>query len=96
MTAYVIVEMTVTDPDAIEAYRALASTAAEVHGATYLARGGATELLEGTEEPGRLVLLEFADLAAARAWYHSPEYQAAKTAREGIATARFIAVEGAG
>ena len=96
MTAYVIVEMHVTDPEAIGTYRDLATLAGDANGATYLARGGTTELLEGTEEPARIVLLEFADLEAARAWYHSPEYQAAKAAREGIATARFIAVEGAG
>lgn len=95
MSAYVIVEMVVTDPEAIAEYRRLSTIAAEVHGARYLARGGATELLEGTDEPARVVVLEFDDLAHARRWYGSPEYQAAKAAREGIATARFVAVEGA-
>lgn len=95
MTAYVIVEMDVTDPEGIVAYRELSTIAAQVHGATYLARGGTTELLEGDVEPKRIVLLEFADLDAARAWYHSAEYQEAKAARAGIATARFVAVEGA-
>jgi uncharacterized protein (DUF1330 family) len=96
MPAYVLVEMDVTDQEAIADYRRLSTIAAEVNGARYLARGGATELLEGSGEPARIVLLEFDDLTAAKAWYRSPEYQAAKAAREGIATARFIAVEGLG
>jgi uncharacterized protein (DUF1330 family) len=94
VTAYVLVEIDVTDPEAFEAYKAAAGPAAEANGATYLARGGATELLEGTDEPGRIALLRFADADAARAWYDSPEYTAARALRAGSATARFILVEG--
>ena len=66
MTAYVLVEIAVTDPEAFETYRALSTTALDVNGGHYLARGGATELLEGDGEPGRVVLLEFPDADAAR------------------------------
>ena len=91
---YVIVELDVTDPEAFEEYRALSGPAAAANGATYLARGGAAELLEGTGDPKRVVLLEFADADAARAWYDSDEYTAARAAREGAATGRFVLVEG--
>ena len=37
-------------------------------------RGGDMEVREGTW-PGRTVVIEFSDLAAARAWYNSAEYQ---------------------
>jgi uncharacterized protein (DUF1330 family) len=94
MTAYVLVEIHVTDPDAFEAYKALAPAAVTANGGRYLARGGATALLEGTGEPERVTLIEFPDLAAAKAWYDSPEYREARAAREGNAVARFIAVEG--
>lgn len=96
MTAYVIVEVDVTDPQAYEAYKGLAAAAVEAHGGRYIARGGATELLEGDREPARVVLLEFADVDAARTWYQSPEYGAAKAARAGAATGRFVIVEGVG
>ena len=96
MTAYVLVEMTVTDAEAFEQYKVLAPLALEPHGGRYLARGGATELLEGDVPPSRVTLLEFPDADAARAWYDSPEYRTARAARAGAATARFVLVEGAG
>jgi uncharacterized protein (DUF1330 family) len=94
MTAYVLVEIDFTDPSVLEEYKALATIAGERHGATYLARGGATELLEGKEQPKRITLLEFPDMDAARAWYESDEYQAARAVRAGGSVARFIAVDG--
>jgi uncharacterized protein (DUF1330 family) len=52
-------------------------------------------LLEGNFDRDRLVVIEFADRAAAEAWYNSPEYQAARKLREGAAIGTFIAVDGA-
>jgi uncharacterized protein (DUF1330 family) len=92
--AYVIVDMDVTDPEKYEGYRALAAPAVEAAGGRYIVRGGATEVLEGDRVPHRIVVLEFADLDAARAWYDSPLYVEARAAREGAATGSFIAVEG--
>jgi uncharacterized protein (DUF1330 family) len=66
----------------------------EAAGGRYLARGGATEVLEGDRVPNRTVILEFPDLAAARAWYDSPAYREARDVREGAAIGSFIAVEG--
>ncbi len=96
MTAYVLVEVDVSDPAAYETYKPLAATAVEAYGGRYLARGGATELLEGDPAPARVVVLEFPDAEAARTWYHSPEYGRAKAARAGAATGRVVLVEGAG
>jgi uncharacterized protein (DUF1330 family) len=92
--AYVIVDMEVTDPERYAGYRELAAPAVEAAGGRYLARGGATEVLEGDRQPHRTVILEFADMQAARAWYDSPAYRQARAAREGAAVASFIAVEG--
>jgi uncharacterized protein (DUF1330 family) len=92
--AYVIVDVEVTDPGKYEGYRALAGPAVEAAGGRYIVRGGATEVLEGDRVPNRVVVLEFPDMAAARAWYDSPAYVEARNAREGAATGSFIAVEG--
>jgi hypothetical protein len=35
----------------------------------------AGSLIEGRPEPKRIVILEFADTAAVKRWYNSPEYQ---------------------
>lgn len=92
--AYVIVDMEVTDPEAYERYRALAAPAVEAAGGRYIVRGGTTEVLEGDRVPNRVVVLEFADMAAATAWYHSPAYAEARDARAGAAIGSLIAVEG--
>jgi len=93
--AYVIVDIDVTDPAAYETYKTLAGPAVAQYGGTYIVRGGATEVLEGDRVPNRTVLIEFPDADAARTWYHSPEYTAAKQARAGAATGSLILVEGA-
>ena len=65
----------------------------EARGATPLARGGTTVKLEG-RDPGRIVILPFESLDAAKAFYDSPEYQKARAARAGAATMNMIIVEG--
>lgn len=92
--AYVIVDMEVRDPVAYEEYRRLSGPAVEAAGGRFLARGGATEVLEGDRVPNRTVLLEFPDADAARAWYDSDLYRAARAARAGCATGSFVLVEG--
>lgn len=94
MPAYLIADVTVTDSAQYEKYRALAPAAIAAHGGRYLARGGETATLEGGWSPSRLVILEFPSLAAAKRFYDSPEYAAARKLREGAAIGRFVAVEG--
>ena len=95
MTAYWIAHVTVTDPEAYQGYQALAPAAFAAHGARFLARGGAHEVLEGPVLD-RHVVIEFPTLAAARACYQSAEYQAARARREGAAVAHVVIVEGVG
>lgn len=94
MPAYVVVDITVNDADAYARYRELAPPAIAAYGGRYLARGGATETLEGDWSPSRLVILEFPDAEAARAWWHSPEYAEAKALRHACADADMVVVEG--
>jgi uncharacterized protein (DUF1330 family) len=94
MAAYVIVQITVKDPETYERYRALAPASITQYDGRYLARGGATETLEGTWKPARLVILEFPSAARARAWWSSPEYAPAKALRQECADAEMLLVEG--
>jgi len=94
MSAYVIVDVSVTDAAAYEEYKRLAPPAIAHYGGRYLARGGKTVVLEGDARPNRLVVLEFPSLAAAQQFYDSPEYRAAREARTGAAVMQMIAVEG--
>ncbi len=95
MTAYVIVEMTVTDPVRIEDYRKLAGASVAYYGGRFLVRGGRSETFDGEWHPQRLVVLEFSDLEQAKRWHASPEYRAACAIRDRAASTRMVAVEGA-
>jgi uncharacterized protein (DUF1330 family) len=94
MSAYVImIRDRLTDAEEFATYGKLAK---EARGATPpkpLAFYGAKETLEGLEADGA-VILEFPDMAAAKAWYESPAYQAAKVHRLAGADYRVILVEG--
>jgi len=94
MNAYVIADVTVTNPEGYAAYRPLAAASIAQYGGRFIARGGAVESLEGGWSPSRVVILEFPSMAAARAWYDSPEYQAALRIRQANSTGRVIMTEG--
>jgi uncharacterized protein (DUF1330 family) len=94
VTAYVVVEIQVHDPELYEQYKPIAANSIELHGGHYLARGGETELLEGDDSPRRIVILQFPDTAAARRWYRSAEYAEALKIRERASVGRMIVVEG--
>lgn len=94
MPAYVIVEVTITDPEKYQQYMAASPGAIAAGGGRFLARGGEHDVLEGDGQPGRLVIVEFEDMEAARRWYESQAYQDARKLREGAATMRMIAVQG--
>ncbi len=94
MPAYVIVETDITDPEQYEQYKAASPAAIAAGGGRFLVRGGELVTLEGDWHPSRLVLLEFADLQAAKRWYESEIYQETKKLRAGAAGFRAVAVEG--
>lgn len=94
MPAYVLVDCEVTDPVRYENYKKLAPGAIAKYGGRYLVRGGATTLLEGDWRPNRIVVLEFPDADAARRFFDSPEYRAARAERAGAANMKMLLVEG--
>ncbi len=94
MAAYIVVRMDVTDADQYEIYKAAAPAAIAKYGGTYLARGGAVETVEGDDETRRVVILQFPDMDAARTFYNSPEYTAAREKRAGASDGQFVIVEG--
>ena len=94
MAGYLIARVEVTDPDAYEKYKKLSADAIEKYEGRYLARGGHMETLEGDEESKRVVIVVFPTLEQARAFYNSPEYGKAKTAREGASVGQFVIIDG--
>ena len=92
--AYVVAEINVTDPDVYRRYAAAAGPIVARHGGTYLVRGGATVPVEGDPPAGRIVLIEFHNLAAAKAFEASPDYLAVAALRHKAATSRVFLAEG--
>jgi uncharacterized protein (DUF1330 family) len=95
MAAYVIVDVAIHDPTTYAEYRSLTPASIAAYGGRFVARGGATETLEGDWVPGRVVVLEFPTAERAKAWWSSAEYAPAKALRHQSATTRMILVEGA-
>ena len=93
-SAYILANVDVTDPQQYEQYKKLSSHAMQAHGAEVCVRGGKVDVLEGDWSPQRVVLLKFPTAEAARRFYDSPEYAAAKQARQGAAVMRMVLIEG--
>lgn len=95
MPAYLIGRMNIVDPDAYEQYKTRTPELIARHGGRFLARGGAKVTVEGQEENRRVVIAEFPSTQAARAFYESTEYQAARALRGHAATdMQIVIVEG--
>lgn len=94
MTAYVIVDINVTDPVRYEEYKKLAASTVELYGGRYIARGGKTEVLEGDWSPTRLVILQFDSLEQAKSWHDSVEYSGPKSLRHEMAISKMVVIDG--
>ena len=95
MAAYLVVDTQIENPEAYEEYKALARPIAEKYGGVYRARGGDMEVLESDLwEPTRMVIIEFPDMDAARAFAGSPEYEPVKPIRLSNAKCTVAIVDG--
>ena len=94
MTVYVLAHIRVKDRERMKMYSQMATPIVAKFGGRYLARGGAVDVLEGNYTYDRAVIIEFADAAAAQAWWHSNEYKDAKALRQQIAQTDLIVLEG--
>ncbi|MEP6615805.1 MAG: DUF1330 domain-containing protein [Ginsengibacter sp.] len=94
MAAYVIVDVTINDQQEYEEYKKLTPAAISAYDGKFVVRGGKCETLEGSWNPGRIVVLEFPDTQRAKEWWNSSEYSAAKLIRQRVAHTQMILVEG--
>jgi uncharacterized protein (DUF1330 family) len=91
---FVVAEITVTDPEAYKQYAAAVPPIAAKFSGKYLVRGGQAVAVEGDPPSGRIVVIEFDSLAAARSFEESPDYQAIAPLRRKAAHSRVFLVEG--
>lgn len=92
--AYWIAHVDVADADAYTLYIAANAEAFAKFGGRFLVRGGTHEVVEGALK-SRHVVIEFADLATARACYSSPEYARALALRAApVSNGDLVIIEG--
>ncbi len=95
MSAFVIVDTQIENPDEYEKYKKLARPIAEKYGGQYRARGGQLEVLESDLwSPTRIVIVEFPDMDSARKFADSEEYAPVKKIRHDNAKCTLVIVEG--
>jgi uncharacterized protein (DUF1330 family) len=94
MPAYIIARVEITDPVRYQEYMKATPAAIARYGGKFIIRGGEVVTLEGARETRRLVVIEFASLEQAKAFYSSEEYGRAKVLRTGAAVGQFLAVQG--
>jgi uncharacterized protein (DUF1330 family) len=94
MSAYVIVEFAVKDPDVYrEKYADNAGQTAKEYGAEILANSN-WEVLDGAPMLSSGVIVQFPDHETALRWYNSPEYQQLIEVRGIAIDARFSLLDG--
>ena len=94
MSAYLVVQASLTDPVKFRDYTAQVPALIKRFGGRYIVLGGEQEAIESTLPPFRTVISEWPDRAAALAFWHSPEYTAAKKLREGTGSFTVSLVDG--
>lgn len=77
MSAYLVVDTDLTDPEHYEQYKLRAKPIVESFGGEYLARGGDMDFKEtDLWQPKRMVLIRFESVEQAQRFYNSEAYQA--------------------
>jgi uncharacterized protein (DUF1330 family) len=92
--AYIVVDLDVRDPQQFSKYQEAAMPTVGQYGGKVIVWGTKGEALENGWAPWAACVIEFEDRAAARRWYDSPEYVAARKHRQGVSTLRFTLVDG--
>jgi len=95
MSAYLILDTKVNNPQAYEEYKKLARPIVEKFGGVYRVRGGAMDIREiGLWTPTRIVIIEFPDVKSAQMFVDSDEYAPVKPMRLDNADCTLFIVEG--
>lgn len=92
--AYYVAEFEITDPEGMKPYSANVESTFQPYGGHFIVRGGKTVSLEGAAPERRRVVIEFASVEKARAWYNSPEYTELRKVRQKSAKTDVYLIEG--
>ena len=96
MKGYVVIDTEIINSEAYSEFVEKVPEAIAASGGRFLVRTSNIETIEGEWGPKRLVILEFNNLAAARAFISSSEYTALNDVRHRAAKSSIRVVEGYG
>lgn len=94
MSTYLVVDVTVKNPELFKEYARRSQPLVEKYGGTYLVRGGEVEIQEGTWDPQRLVVVQFTGRENASSFLNDPDYRRIAAIRHEAATTNMITVDG--
>jgi len=94
MSAYLIADIEVTNPEGFKKYQEAVPATIEKHGGKYMVRGGDVEPMEGEWTPKRMVVLEFPNMITLKKWYNSADYQNIIKDRTDNSLGNMVFVEG--
>jgi uncharacterized protein (DUF1330 family) len=96
MAAYLLVNVEkVKDPEKVQAYGKQVEAHTEKHGGKLVGSSANPEILEGSLDCTRSLVIEFPDMAALKSWYDAPEYQPMKALRQEGIDATLWVIDGA-
>ena len=90
---YLIAHLKVHDQEGMEKFKQISGPTIVEHGGKVLVREPSPDIREG-ENLGTVIVVEFESIDAARKFYESEKYQAAKAVRELASNAHLVLVEG--
>ena len=94
MKGYVFIDTETIDPEANSEYIQKVLPVIDAHGGRFLVRTSNAEVVQGDWAPTRLVVMEFDNLEAARAFVGCAEYVALDDLRRRAANSRIVVAEG--
>jgi uncharacterized protein (DUF1330 family) len=94
MSAYLVVDITVHDPEMYKEYARNVPPFIEKYGGVYHVRGGEVETQEGKWSPQRLVIIEFPTKEKVQAFLADPGYRPIAAIRHEAATTNMVIADG--
>ena len=94
MSAYIIVQINITNKEPYKEYLKQVTPIAEKYGGEYIIRGGNYKTMLGTWDYQRTVVIKFPTYEMAIKWYNSEEYAPVKKIRENNSEGNLIIIEG--
>jgi uncharacterized protein (DUF1330 family) len=95
MTAFVIAQIKIEDPEGYKEYLQGFMPIFESYGGRILAAARDTDVVEGMWAYPRTMVMQFPSLKDARDWLDDPEYRALAAIRHRTAQTNMVVVEGA-